>query len=182
LNKYFSRLLRKLILLTAVNAEMSEARERAVKLYTEFRNNNVPVSPNLRWMAYSAGVRFGDRSDWKFAWDKYTNSQVPSEKSLWMRSLSDTQDTYVLLRYLDATTDRDKIRPQDVTSVLSGVARNPAGSQLAWRHIQVNWEELIAKFGTGSFIMGSIIESTTSHFSTEFDYQSVSLWPLASIS
>ena len=118
--------------------------------------------------------------------------QVPSEKSLWMRSLADTRNPYILqrneidsylarveegnyllcsCRYLDATLDRDKIRPQDVTSVLSGVARNPAGSQLAWRHVQINWKDLVDKFGTGSFIMGSIIETTTSHFSNEFDYR-----------
>ena len=110
-----------------------------------------------------------------------------------MRSLADTRNPYILqryglltnewrraaqetifflsLRYLDATLDRDKIRPQDVTSVLSGVARNPAGSQLAWRHVQINWKDLLDKFGTGSFIMGSIIETTTSHFSSEFDYR-----------
>ena len=109
-----------------------------------------------------------------------------------MRSLADTRNPYILqryelhiklclglsmenifcsCRYLDATLDRDKIRPQDVTSVLSGVARNPAGSQLAWRHVQINWKDLMDKFGKGSFIMGSIIETTTSHFSSEFDYR-----------
>lgn len=77
------------------------------------------------------------------------------------------------LRYLDATLDRQKIKPQDVTSVLAGVARNPAGSNLAWRHVQMHWDKILSNFGVGSFIIGSIIESTTSHFSTEFDYEQV---------
>ena len=69
------RLLRKLILLTAVNSDMKEARDRAVALYKAFRDDETPVAPNLRWIAYSAGVKFGDKEDWKFAWEKYSNSQ-----------------------------------------------------------------------------------------------------------
>ena len=125
------RLLRKLILLTAVNSDMMEARDRAVALYKAYRDDETPVTPNLRWIAYSAGVKFGDKEDWKFAWEKYSNSQgriipfvkdgkhnslklslaehignetelmslqVPSEKSLWMRSLADTRNPYILQR------------------------------------------------------------------------------------
>ncbi len=33
----------------------------------------------------------------------------------------------------------------------------------------MNWEDYVSRFGAGSFIMGTIIESTTAHFSTEFD-------------
>ncbi len=109
-----------------------------------------------------------------------------------MRALAGATDPYILqrwgethvdrkalykedmaCRYLTASLDRTLIRPQDVTSVLSGVARNPAGSQLAWRHLRMNWDFLVSQFGAGSFIMGSFIESTTSHFSTEFVYQQV---------
>ncbi len=167
------------------------------------------LSCRRRWMVYSAGVKYGEESDWGFAWSRYLNTQVPSEKNLWMRALAGATDPYILQRYyrkvtytvpyilhnhckmptriffpfslvylvplvqsryLTASLDRSMIRPQDVTSVLSGVAHNPAGSQMAWRHLQMNWKFLVDQFGVGSFIMGSIIESTTSHFSTEFDY------------
>ncbi len=57
--------------------------------------------------------------------------------------------------------------------MVSGVAHNLAGAHLAWRHLQVNWEKLVEKFGGGSFTMGSLIESTISHFSTEFDLAEV---------
>ena len=143
-------------------------------------------------MAYSAGVKFGGMEEWQFAWDMYSSTKVPSEKSLWMRSLADSLQPSILQRYsiklqyvessvkksnfsryLDASLDREKIRPQDVPAVLAGVARNPSGSLLAWRHVQMHWDELAEDFGAGSFIMGSIIESTTSHFSTEFDYEQV---------
>ena len=76
LSIFIFRLLRKLILLTAVNSDMAEARDRAVALYKAYRDDETPVAPNLRWIAYSAGVKFGDKEDWKFAWEKYSNSQA----------------------------------------------------------------------------------------------------------
>ena len=93
------RLLRKLILLTAVTSEMSEARDRAVALFTAYKRDGAAISPNLRWMAYSAGVRHGDLDEWRFAWHKYTTTQVPSEKSLWMRALADSSKSYILQRW-----------------------------------------------------------------------------------
>ena len=78
-----------------------------------------------------------------------------------------------LIRYLDATLDKSKIKSQDVRSVVSAVARNPSGSQVAWRHFQMHWDELLDRFGIGSFTIGAIIEATTAHFSTAFDYAQV---------
>ena len=33
------------------------------------------------------------------------------------------------------------------------------------------WPALVSKFGEGSFTIGSIIQTTIGHFSTEFDYK-----------
>ena len=55
--------------------------------------------------------------------------------------------------------------------MFAGVSANPAGSQLAWRQLQMYWPTLVSKFGEGSFTMGSIIQSTIGHFSNEFDYK-----------
>ena len=68
---------------------------------------------------------------------------------------------------------RTKVRSQDVRSVIGSIAQNPAGSQIAWRFVQMHWNQLLEQFGAGSFTMGSIIESVISHFSNEFDYDSV---------
>ncbi len=88
------------MLLNAVNADMPEAKVKALELFANLKSptNSVPVKPNLRWMVYSAGIKFGSVDDWKFAWDQYVSSQVPSEKSLWMRAMAGSQDTYVLQR------------------------------------------------------------------------------------
>ncbi len=92
------RLLRKQILMTAVNSDMEEAKDKALELFTGYKEHNVSIAPNLRQMAYCAGVRFGGLEEWKFAWHMYKTTRVPSEKSLWLRALGDTQDQYILLR------------------------------------------------------------------------------------
>ena len=35
------------------------------------------------------------------------------------------------------------------------------------------WPALVSKFGEGSFTIGSIIQTTIGHFSTEFDYKGI---------
>ena len=76
---------------------------------------------------------------------------------------------YLLFRFLHSAIKTDKIRSQDVRSVFAGVSANPAGFQMAWRQLQMFWPTLVSKFGEGSFTIGWIIQTTISHFSTDFD-------------
>jgi hypothetical protein len=46
-------------------------------------------------------------------------------------------------RYLDATLDSNRIRPQDVRTIVSEIAGNPAGFVVAWRHFQMHWEQYL---------------------------------------
>lgn len=90
------RLLRKLILRTALDADMEEAREKSLQYFHDYKNKNESVPANLKAVAYSAGVKFGGLEEWKFAWDKFKESQIPSEKSIWMHALADSPHPYIL--------------------------------------------------------------------------------------
>ena len=79
----------------------------------------------------------------------------------------------VAFRYADSVFDKSRVRGQDVRSVIAGIAGNPAGSQVAWRFVQMYWDKLLSQYGAGSFTMGSIIETVIAHFSNEFDFESV---------
>ena len=99
LNYFLLRMLRKLIIGTAIYSEMKEAQEKALDMFRNLMKNGKEVPQNLRWQVYSAGVRFGGKEEWAFAWSKYNTSQVPSEKSLWLTSLAESSQTYILQRY-----------------------------------------------------------------------------------
>ena len=167
------RLMRSLILTHAVNAKMPEAKIEALKYFKALKESQKFVPPDFRWIVYSAGVRYGSPEDWNFAWKMYNSTLVASERSLWLRALASSNDPYILQQYLDMTLDQTRIRSQDVRTVIASIAKNPAGAQLTWRFIQMHWDELLEKYGEGSFTMGSIIESVIGHFSNEFDYESV---------
>lgn len=79
----------------------------------------------------------------------------------------------VYFRYLENTLDERKIRSQDILTVLSEVSRNPGGQLAAWRMVRKHWDTIAYLFGKGSFTLGAIIKSVTSHFSTEFDLAEV---------
>jgi len=51
----------------------------------------------------------------------------------------------LVLRYLDASLDPNRIRPQDVRTIVAEVASNPAGFVVAWRHFQMHWEQYLVK-------------------------------------
>jgi hypothetical protein len=65
------------------------------------------------------------------------------------------------------------VKPQDVKVVLAGVAVNPEGHLLAWRHLKAHWHYLQSMFGNSTYTMGTFISAVTSHFTTEYDYQEV---------
>jgi len=46
-------------------------------------------------------------------------------------------------RLLDASLDPTKIRPQDVRTIVTEVAANPAGFVVSWRHFQMHWEKYL---------------------------------------
>ena len=167
------RLMRGLILTNAVNAKMPEAKGEALKYFKALKKSKKFVPPDFRWIVYSAGVRYGSPEDWNFAFKMYNSTQVASERSLWLKALASSNDPYILQQHLYMTLDTTRIRTQDVRTVIASVASNPSGTQLTWRFVQMHWEELLEKYGEGSFAMGSIIESVIGHLSNEFDYEQV---------
>ena len=53
-----SRMMRKLIIETAVTSRMKEAEDKAITMFQNFMRKNVTVQPNFRFIAYTTGVRY----------------------------------------------------------------------------------------------------------------------------
>lgn len=170
---HVQQLLRQRILEVAIAARDPSAIKEAVKRFRGLVDNKEHVPADLQDVVYNAGVRYGKEADWEYCFSKYNTTNVPSERSILLGAMAHTTDTYTLQRYLDLVLDKSVIRPQDVRTVISAVAKNQAGSLLAWRHIQRRWSKLFEMFGRGSFTMGAIIKGVTGHFSTQFDYDQV---------
>ncbi|KAF6199081.1 hypothetical protein GE061_007106, partial [Apolygus lucorum] len=173
---HLEKLMRSDVMVSAVLAGVDETVKEAKQKFYDWMNKGTRIPPNLREAIYSAGIKYGGVKEWQFCWNKYNTTRVPSERKLLLRVLGVASDPWILQRYLLATLDRDKIRPQDIKTVMSTVASNPeGGSLLAWRHLKAHWLGLQGLFGNGTFTMGSLISATTSHFSTDYDYKEVSI-------
>lgn len=89
---------------------------------------------------YCNAIRVGGQEDWDFAWKRYLNSNVGSEREAIMSALGCTRETWLLSRYLEwALMENSGIRKQDVPRVFAAVANNVIGHELAYRFLKNNW-------------------------------------------
>lgn len=170
---HLQKLMRSDVLASAVLCGVQITIKQAQKKFRDWMDRDTRIPPNLREVVYMAGIKYGDVKDWQYCWSKYNSTGVPSERKLLLKSLGVASDPWILQRYLLTTLDRNLVKPQDIKVVLAGVAVNPEGQLLAWRHLKAHWHYLQSLFGNSTYTMGTFISAVTSHFTTEYDYQEV---------
>ncbi|XP_077376335.1 aminopeptidase N-like isoform X2 [Festucalex cinctus] len=130
-----------------------------------------PIQPHLKSTVYCSAVSLGGADEWDFVWRMFKNATLASEASRLRAALSCTKVPWLLNRYLEYTLDPTKIRKQDATSSIVGVAHNVVGMPLAWNFIRARWKQLYQDYGKGSFGFTSLIRGVTMRFSTEVELQ-----------
>ncbi|KZC13132.1 Aminopeptidase N [Dufourea novaeangliae] len=136
------------VLLWACNFGHEDCVQNAVKQFHNWRNTPDPnknnqISPNLKSVVYCTAIRVGGQTEWDFAWQRYLDTNVGSEKDLLLSALGCTKETWLLSRYLEWTiTENSGIRKQDVARVLSSVSNHPIGQTLAFNFLRNNWARL----------------------------------------
>ncbi|XP_071451977.1 endoplasmic reticulum aminopeptidase 1-like [Hetaerina americana] len=145
---HITRLVRSEVLTSAVLAGVETAVEEAKQRFKTWMVRGQRVPPNLREAVYAAGIKYGGYKEWVFCWNRYNTTTVPSEQKLLLRAMGMASDPWILQRYLLATLDRDRVKPQDVKGALGVVAASsPEGQFLAWRHLRAHWNQLRDLFG-----------------------------------
>jgi len=87
------------------------------------------------------------------------NSKSPEAYYTYFFTLRDFSDPKLLQRTLDFAVSPD-VRSQDALQLVTGVLRNPAGQDLAWKFIREHWAEL-EKTG-GPFASAEVVQATSS--------------------
>ncbi|XP_046395915.1 glutamyl aminopeptidase-like isoform X2 [Ischnura elegans] len=145
---HITRLVRSEVLTSAVLAGVETAVEEAKQRFKAWMDRGQRVPPNLREAVYAAGIKYGGYKEWLYCWNRYNTTTVPSEQKLLLRAMGMASDPWILQRYLLATLDRDRVKPQDVKGALGVVAAaSPEGQFLAWRHLRAHWNQLRDLFG-----------------------------------
>ncbi|XP_064215469.1 endoplasmic reticulum aminopeptidase 1 isoform X6 [Tribolium castaneum] len=173
---HLEKLMRTEILSTAILCELNETVTRAKQEFQRWMHHNESITPDLKEVVYSAGIKYGGMAEWQHCWNLYNSTTIPSERKLLLKALGVASDPWLLQRYLLETLDRNMVKPQDVKIVLAVVAANPEGRLLAWRHLKAYWPTMHSLFGNATFMMGGLISAVTAHLSTPYDYYEVSTY------
>lgn len=159
-------LLRVLVIgqLGSVNDEdtVREAQER----FSEFLNNAGSLHPDLRGVVCSIAVAHGREEVYESVLGLYRAASLQEEKSRYAVALTQSRDTGLLERTLDFALSTE-VRMQDALFLISVVAGNPNGKDLAWEFVKTRWEELDRIYGDSKYMLGRLIEGVVSGFSTE---------------
>lgn len=129
------------------------------------------INPNLRSAVYCSAMAAGGETEWEFGWSQFKIATVASEASKLMSALACTSKTHLLEKYLSYTLNSTLIRKQDATSVITSVASNRVGQNLAWDFVREQWEYMFTQYGVGSFSFASMISGVTARFSTPAELQ-----------
>ena len=79
-------------------AENERDINEAKKLFKNWMTQNDSINPDLREAVYSAGVKYGDNTEWNHCWKMYLNTDNPNEKKILLKALGSASDPWLLQR------------------------------------------------------------------------------------
>merc|ERR1712032_1456097 len=115
-----------------------------------------PVDVNMKYETYCNAISDGGEEEWDFAWKRYTESTVASEKSTLLSSLGCTKEVWLLNRYLN------------MSLTAGSVARNTVGRYLAFDFIRDKWAVVKDYYGRSAFSFSGIMKNAMKDRNTDF--------------
>lgn len=133
-----------------------------------------PIEADMKNTAYCQAIDNGDEDEWDFAWDRYQASNVASEKRDLLGGLTCTKEIWLLNKLLNMSlTDGSGIRKQDGRSVISRVALNHIGRDLAFDFVRDQWDRVVDYYGSSAFAMPGLVKNVLSQRNTEFSLKEI---------
>lgn len=140
-----------------------------------------PIPVNIAQVVLNTVVRWGSvdgGTEWAAVQALYNATTDASEQSRYLSALTQTQDRGLLASTLSFAMS-PAVRTGDKTRLLTGVAGNPLGRDLAWAFIKRPevWSVINSLFGNGGFDLSNIVSSMGSPFgSQEYLQDIIAFW------
>jgi puromycin-sensitive aminopeptidase len=147
---HLDALLRSTVLSQAGNYQDSEILHQAVTRFNSYLRDPDSLPPDLRGVVYSLAAQAGDRSTYGQLWDLERKAQLQEEKVRLLLSLARFAQPELLQDTLQKSLSSD-VRSQDTITLVSAVAANTRGRDLAWGFVKDNWAEFDRRYGGGGF-------------------------------
>jgi puromycin-sensitive aminopeptidase len=147
---HLDALLRSTVLSQAGSYQDNEVLEQAVARFNSYLRDPDSLHPDLRGVVYSLAAQAGDRSTYDQIWELERKAQLQEEKIRLLLSLARFIQPELLQETLQRSLSSD-VRSQDTITLVSAVAANTVGRDLAWQFVKDNWAEFDRRYGGGGF-------------------------------
>ena len=137
----------------------------AASLFERYTDEPAKVHPDIRGVVFNLAAQQGDESTYGTIWDLYDGSPLEEEKMRLLMALGNFSDTGLLGETLDRSLS-DRVRYHDTIQVVSGVAANRLGRDMAWDFVKENWEEFSRRYSDGLFALSRLV-GITARFTTQ---------------
>ncbi|HTU43184.1 MAG TPA: M1 family metallopeptidase [Candidatus Aquilonibacter sp.] len=148
-----------LLIALGYDARDPKALEEARKVADQALQNPAAVSRELAISSVDLAALNGDQAFYDKLMAAAKTAKSPEQYYMYLFSLTQFGDAKLLERTMEYAISPE-VRSQDALEVISGVMRNPAGEQLAWKFIQSHWSA-VQKSG-GPFASAEIVAATHS--------------------
>ncbi len=162
---HMDALLRTTVLSQAGSYYDSEVLSQAMDLFHMFLEDREKVHPDLRGVVFSLAGHAGDETTYRQLWELENRAALQEEKMRLLLGLSRFSQPELLTETLERSLTPD-VRSQDTISVVTAVAANVKGRDLAWQFVKDNWAEFDRRYGGGGFGLMRLV-SICGHFNDE---------------
>lgn len=145
-----------------------ECLSTAAQKFTAWKDESVPIPPNIKSIVYNYGMQSLDSADvWNWMLQRYKDEVDAREKLRLMKGLSCTSNDQILTDFIQLAKDENVVREGDFFTLLRYVADNRVGEPLVWDFVRNEWEYLVERFTLNDRYLGGLIPSITSKFATQ---------------
>ena len=163
---HLDSLLRSTVLSQAGAYGDAEVIAQAQGLFDAYQRDPANVRPDLRGVVFSLVAQEGDRATYDRIWELERSAELHEEKIRMLMSLARFQQEDLLRETLDRALT-DDVRLQDTIFVVSAVAANNRGRNLAWDFLKEKWDEFDRRYGSGGFGLMRLVAITNAFTSNE---------------
>lgn len=147
---HLDALLRSTVLGQAGSYGDAEVLRSAKERFDRYLQEPASLHPDIRGTAFGLAAQGGDRSTYDQLWKLEEEAELQEEKIRLLMALTRFSDLELLRESLERSLSSD-VRSQDTIFVVTGVAGNLHGRDLAWSFVKDNWGEFDRRYGSGGF-------------------------------
>jgi puromycin-sensitive aminopeptidase len=128
------------------NQFLEQARER----FEQYRRDPSSLHPDVRGVVFSLAGQAGDETTYNQFWELERKAELQEEKIRLLLGLARFTQPELLYETLERALSSN-VRSQDTITLVTAVAANLRGRELAWNFVKDKWAEFDRRYGGGGF-------------------------------